>query len=101
MLAEGAGDPFELKVYIRDTIGVRTRVTILGYVQRGGSPTATDRIRASTMGARAVDLLREGISGQVVGIQGGKIINMDIDEALSIEKIFDEESYQLAKRISI
>ena len=101
VLAEGAGDPYELKVHIRDTIGVRTRVTILGYVQRGGSPTATDRIRASKMGAKAVELLRQGISGQVVGIKENKIMSMDIDEALDVEKVFDEESYQLAKMISI
>ena len=101
VLAEGAGDPYELKVHIRDTIGVRTRVTILGYVQRGGSPTATDRIRASEMGAKAVDLLRDGISGQVVGIKENEIMSMDIDEALDVEKVFDEHAYQLAKMISI
>lgn len=101
VLAEGAGDPYELKVHIRDTIGVRTRVTILGYVQRGGSPTATDRIRASKMGAKAVELLMEGISGHVVGIKENKIMSMDIDEALDVEKVFDEESYQLSKKISI
>lgn len=101
VLAEGAGDPYELRAHIRDTIGVRTRVTILGYVQRGGSPTATDRIRASKMGARAVELLLEGVSGQVVGIKGDSIMNMNIDEALSVKKVFDEESYELSRMISI
>lgn len=101
VMAEGAGDPYVLRNYIEESIEVRTRVTILGYVQRGGSPTATDRIRASKMGAKAVELLKEGESGQVVGIKHDELIHMDINEALSVEKEFDEDSYELSKMISI
>lgn len=101
VLAEGAGDPYELRDSIQEKTNVRTRVTILGYVQRGGSPTSTDRIRASKMGAEAVRLLKEGVSGKVIGIKEDKIMNIDIKDALKIEKQFDEESYELAKMISI
>lgn len=101
VIAEGAGDPFELKVNIQEKTDVRTRVTILGYVQRGGSPTATDRLRASKMGAEAVELLKQGISGRAIGIKDGKIMSINIEDALKIEKQFDEESYNLAKMISI
>ena len=101
IMAEGSGDPYELREKIEGSISVRARVTILGYVQRGGSPTATDRIRAIDMGARAVELLIQGTSGQVVGIDKGEVINMDIDDALSVAKVFDEKSYELAEMISI
>lgn len=101
VMAEGAGDPYELRDNIEECIGVRTRVTILGYVQRGGSPTSTDRIRAINMAAKAVELLRDGISGEVVGISNGETVSMDIDEALNVEKEFDEYSYELSKMISI
>ncbi len=101
VLAEGAGDPYELRSEIEERTAVRTRVTILGYVQRGGSPTATDRVRASKMGAKAVELLRQEISGRVVGIKNDEIIDMSISDALDIEKEFDEDSYQLTKMISI
>lgn len=101
VLAEGAGDPYVLRAQIEERTAVRTRVTILGYVQRGGSPTATDRVRASKMGARAVELLKDEISGRVVGIKNDKIIDMSITDALNIEKKFDEDSYQLTKMISI
>ncbi len=101
VMAEGAGDPYELRDNIEECIEVRTRVTILGYVQRGGSPTSTDRIRAIDMAAKAVELLRDGTSGKVVGINRGKIVSMDIDEALKVEKEFDEYSYELSKMISI
>ena len=101
VMAEGAGDPYELRDTIEERTDVRTRVTILGYVQRGGSPTATDRLRASKMGAEAVKLLKEGVSGKVIGIKEDKIKSFDIEDALKVEKCFDEESYKLAEMISI
>lgn len=101
VLAEGAGNPYSIKSQIEERTGVRTRVTILGYVQRGGSPTATDRIRASKMGARAVELLKANSSGMVVGIKDDQVMEIPIIDALNTEKKFDEESYALAKMISI
>ena len=77
------------------------RITVLGHVQRGGSPSAFDRILASKLGNKAVELLIEGKSGRVVGIKDNKIIDMDIDEALSMKKTFDEDMYEMAKILSI
>ena len=101
VLAEGAGNAYELKKNIEEKTGIDTRVTILGHIQRGGNPTAIDRIIASKMGAKAVELLMKGISGKVIGVRDNKIIDMDIDEALSIKKEFDSETYKLSKVISI
>lgn len=101
MLAEGVGNAYELGKGIQENTGIETRVTILGHLQRGGSPTAFDRIIASKMGARAVEILLEGKSSRVVGVKGNQIIDLDIDEALSVEKQFDIETYNLTKILSI
>jgi 6-phosphofructokinase 1 len=101
MLAEGIGNAFELGKEIEEKTGIETRVTILGHVQRGGSPTAFDRILASRMGAKAVELLMEGKSGRAIGIRNNKLIDMDIDEALAMEKKFDKETYELTNILSI
>jgi len=101
LLAEGVGNAYELGNQIQKFTGIETRVTILGHLQRGGSPTAFDRILASKMGARAVQLLMEGKTARTLGVKGNKIIDVDIDEALSIEKIFDKETYELTKILSI
>ena len=81
--------------------GAENRITVLGHVQRGGSPSAFDRILASRLGNKAVELLIEGKSGRVVGIKDNKIIDMDIDEALSMKKTFDDDLYEMAKILSI
>jgi 6-phosphofructokinase 1 len=101
MLAEGIGNAFEIGKEIEEKTGIETRVTILGHVQRGGTPTAFDRILASKMGAKAVELLMKGSSGRVIGIKENKLVDMDIEEALSIEKIFDNETHELTKILSI
>lgn len=102
MLAEGIGtNAFELGKEIEEKTGIETRVTILGHVQRGGSPTAFDRIIASKMGAKAVELLMNGKSGRAIGIKNNKLIDMDIDEALAEEKSFDKETYELTDILSI
>ena len=79
----------------------RTGCGVLGHVQRGGSPTVSDRILASRMGVRAVELLLDGKSARVVGIKDDKIIDMEIHEALSKKKSFDKKSYQMAQILSI
>lgn len=101
ILAEGVGKAYEFGETIQDNTGIETRVTILGHLQRGGSPSAFDRILASKMGAKSVSLLLEGKSSRVVGVRGNEIIDMDIDEALSIENKFDKDTYNLTKILSI
>lgn len=101
ILSEGIGNAFELGKEIEVKTGIDTRVTVLGHVQRGGSPSAFDRILASKMGAKAVDLLKDGKSSRVVGMKENKIMDMDINEALSMEKKFDNKMYELTKILSI
>lgn len=74
---------------------------MLGHVQRGGSPTVSDRILASRLGVRAVELLLDGKSARVVGIKENKIIDLEISEALAQKKVFDKEAYEMAKILSI
>lgn len=99
ILAEGVGDAKQLEQQIMKNVDIEVRATILGYTQRGGNPTASDRILASRLGARAVELLTEEKSGRVVGIKNNKIIDMEIEEALSIKKDFQRELYELAAKI--
>ncbi|WP_251860809.1 6-phosphofructokinase [Clostridium sp. Marseille-Q2269] len=100
LLAEGVGGANELAKYIEEVTGIETRSTILGHIQRGGSPTCMDRILASRMAYKSVELLISGKSSRVVGIKDGKIIDMDIDEALAVERTFDNELYQIATTLS-
>lgn len=101
VLAEGVGNAYDLSKLIVDKTGIDTRVTILGYIQRGGTPTSFDRIIASKMGNKAIELLKEGKSGRALGIKCNNIIDLEINEALSIEKSFDLEMYNTAKTLSI
>lgn len=82
--------------------GLDTRVTVLGHVQRGGAPTAADRVLASRMGAHAIEILLQGKQGRVVGVRGGKMIDLDIDEALDENKHeLDLDILELSKQLSI
>lgn len=100
ILAEGVGGANELAKEIEEITGIEARATILGHIQRGGSPTSFDRILASRMGAKAVRVLLEGKSSRVIGIKGGKIIDEDIEEALKTPRVFDEELYEIANILS-
>ena len=100
ILAEGIGGAFELAEYVENITGIETRATVLGHIQRGGSPSATDRVLASRMGAKAVEVLMEGKTSRVIGIRDNKIIDQDIDEALDMESKFDTELYDIAKMLS-
>ena len=84
---------------IEEATGVETRATILGHMQRGGSPTCKDRVYATTMGAMAVDLLCEGKSNRVIGHKVGKFVDFDIDEALAMKKDVDEYMYEISKTL--
>ena len=85
---------------IEAATGLETRATILGHMQRGGSPTAKDRVYASIMGCMAVDLLIEGKSERVVGYRHGKFEDFDIDEALAMVKGIDPYQYEIATAMS-
>lgn len=98
--AEGIGHSTSMAKRIEAATGVETRATILGHMQRGGSPTAKDRVYASTMGALAVDLLCEGKSNRVVGYRHGEFVDFDIDEALAMQKGIDEYQYEIARTLS-
>ena len=95
--AEGVGDSINLAKRIEERTGVETRATILGYLQRGGSPTVKDRVYASIMGAKAVDLITEGKLNRVVGYKGGEYIDFDINDALKMNKEIPEYQLELSK----
>lgn len=99
--AEGIGHSTSMAKRIEAATGMETRATILGHMQRGGSPTCKDRVYASTMGALAVDLLCEGKSNRVVGYKNGEYIDFDIDEALSMDKRISEYQYEICQTLSI
>lgn len=101
ILAEGAGKAMELEKEIEEKTGMETRATVLGYLQRGGNPSAADIILASRMGYHAVGLLEKNIGNRVVTIKGNEIMDDDIAEALAMPMTFNEELYVLAQVLSI
>lgn len=98
--AEGIGNSQALATRIEKETGMETRATILGHLQRGGSPTCKDRVYASIMGAIAVDLLCQGRSNRVVAYSGGKYVDFEIDEALAMEKDIDDYQFDLSKNLA-
>lgn len=101
IVAEGVGGVDKLAKEIEEKTGIETRATVLGHVQRGGSPTLRDRVVGSEMGAYAARLLHEEKSNRVVVMQGGKIVDLDITEALNMKRTFNKDLYDVALRISI
>lgn len=101
VVAEGVGSGIEFGNKIKEKTGLETRVTVLGHIQRGGSPTAFDRVLASRLGAEAVDVLLKGKSGYMVGIKNNQIISIDINEALSQKHQVDLSLHQLASILAI
>ncbi|MGN0374557.1 MAG: 6-phosphofructokinase [Butyrivibrio sp.] len=95
--AEGVGHSSSMAKRIEEATGVETRATILGHMQRGGSPSCRDRVFASMMGSMAVDLLCEGKSNRVVAYKNGEFVDYDIDEALAMTKDVDENMYNVSK----
>ena len=98
--AEGIGHSASMAKRIEAATGVETRATILGHMQRGGSPTCKDRVYASTMGAKAVDLLLEGKTNRVVGYRHGEFVDFDIDEALAMQKGIPEYQWEICRNLS-
>lgn len=99
--AEGIGHSTSMARRIEAATGIETRATILGYMQRGGNPTCKDRFYASIMGAYAADILCEGKTNRVVGHQGGKFVDFDIDEALAMQKDIDDYEYSVSRILSM
>ena len=98
--AEGIGHSSSMAQRIEAATGIETRATILGYMQRGGSPPCKDRFYASIMGSRAVDLLVEGKSDRLVAYKNGEFCDFDITEALAMEKDVPEYQMQLTKKLT-
>ena len=101
IVAEGVGHVAELAESIEKQTGIETRATVLGHVQRGGSPTLRDRVVASEMGYTAVELLNAGKSNRVVVMRKSEIVDFDITEALAMKRTFDVDLYNIAHKISI
>ena len=98
--AEGIGHSTSMARRIEAATGIETRATILGYMQRGGSPTCKDRYYASIMGAYAADILCAGKTNRVVGIRHGECVDFDIDEALNMTKEIPEYDYEVSRILS-
>ena len=101
VVAEGVGGTENIARRIQELTGIDTRATILGHVQRGGSPTVRDRVLATQMGYHAVELLGQGIGNRVVGMKADRVVDFDIDEALEMHKPFEDELYKIADIVSI
>ncbi|MEW6065733.1 MAG: 6-phosphofructokinase [Bacillota bacterium] len=101
LVAEGAASGIEIGKKIKELTGFDTKVTILGHLQRGGIPTAFDRILAARLGAKAVELLMAGETNKMVGILAGEIIATDLTEVLGKPRPINKEMYDLAKILSI
>lgn len=100
VVSENVGHSQEIATSIQEKTGIEARATILGHVQRGGSPTVRDRVVASEMGYYAVELLTQGIGNRVVGMQKNEIVDFDIQEALSMNKPYDERLHKIAQDIA-
>lgn len=101
VVAEGVMSGTEFAQKLKDATNMETRVSVLGHIQRGGSPTAFDRVLASRLGARAVELLLEGKGGRAVGIVNNKLVDYDILELFDMPHQLDLKMYELSKELSI
>ena len=95
--AEGVGHSNSLAKRIEEATGIETRATILGHLQRGGSPTARDRVYASIMGAYAIDVIEQGKKNRLIGYKDDKVYDIDVDEAFQMHKSIDEYQYEVAR----
>ena len=101
IVAEGIGGVIEMAKEIEEKTGIESRATILGHVQRGGSPTVRDRVVASEMGCKAVELLLEGKQNRIVCMQQHEIIDVDIEEGLAMKKELPQNLVDLAKKLTV
>lgn len=101
IVAEGVCSGVEFAKELKEKSNLDTRVSVLGHIQRGGSPTAADRVLASRLGARAVELLIEGKGGRAVGIENNQVVDHDIVEILDRKHKLDLELFKLSQELSI
>ena len=99
VLAEGAGNEQEIKTIVSVISGADVKVTTLGHIQRGGTPTMADRMLAARFGSRATELLQAGKTNRVIGIKNNKIVDLDITEALSETKQINKKLYEMANKL--
>lgn len=99
VLAEGAGNENEIKTIVSVISGTDVKVTTLGHIQRGGSPSMADRMLAAKFGVHAVNLLMEGKTNRVIGCHGQQTIDLDISEALAMKKDLDRDLYDMAAKL--
>lgn len=100
VVAEGVGHTGDIAKQIEEKTGIESRATVLGHVQRGGSPSVRDRLVGSVMGYHAVELLKNGTSNRVVVLKGGDVHDLDITEALNQKRVFNERLYEISKILS-
>ena len=100
VVAEGAGSAFQVAERIKEETALEPRVTVLGHIQRGGNPTARDRVTATRMGYRAVDILAGGGTNRIVCLRNGVMCDMDIDEALAMQKGIDKEEFTVLESMT-
>ncbi len=101
ILAEGVGSGIDFGRRIQETVNLETRVSVLGHLQRGGSPTASDRVLASRLGARAVDALLAAEAGKMVGLENNQLVSHTIAAVLEKAHTINVNMYQLSKELSI
>lgn len=101
LVAEGASSAPDVSKKIHEISGLDTRISILGHIQRGGTPTAADRVLASRMGAEAVQLLMKSMHSRMIALQGEKILSFDLEWALSQPRELDNSQYELAEILAI
>ncbi|AQU78971.1 MULTISPECIES: 6-phosphofructokinase [Planococcus] len=101
IVAEGVMNGNELKALIKEKADIETRVSVLGHIQRGGSPTARDRVLGSLFGARAVEVLLEGAGGRAIGMKNHQVVDYDMTEAFTAEHNADMSLYTLSKELAI
>lgn len=95
VVAEGVGQTENISRTLQEMTGIESRVTVLGHVQRGGSPTLRDRVIATEMGYHAVELLEQGIGNRIVGLKDGKVYDIDLQEGLAMKKPFLDQRYDI------
>ena len=100
VVAEGAGSAVDIGKRIHEEIGIDPRVTVLGHIQRGGTPSARDRETASRMGYEAVMTLAAGKGNRIIATQDGRIVDLDMEEALQMVKPFQMDRYQILEALS-
>lgn len=101
IVAEGVGGAIDIAEEIQEKTGIEARATILGHIQRGGSPTVYDRVTASIMGVKAVETIRNGTLNRIIAMKNSKIVDIDIDEALNTKKVLDSDIIEMSKILAL